>query len=232
MLRRSKRSSTVADKEKSNINLIPIKKEIKSEQEEEVTGVSHGFICPQCQAHFLYDEFFVEHIKEHHGKTSNDVSNRNVLLNSIPSSDRLGKENTSPVRKVFKCDDCSYTCSENSDLVKHSCIHTGEKPYKCKECSYKFVLLNRISLTTNVLTLERNPTSARNVHLLALLILILSDTNVLTRKRNPISVRNVHILAQTNQVLLNTYALTQERNPSSAVNVHILVLRKFTSHYI
>ena len=128
MLTRSKRSSTIANKEKSNITLIPIKKEIKTEQEE-VTGVSHGFICPQCQAHFLYDEFFVEHIREHHGKTINDISNRNVLLNCLPSSERLGKENIFPVGKAFKCDDCSYTCTENSDFVKHLRTHTGEKSY-------------------------------------------------------------------------------------------------------
>ncbi|XP_063694227.1 zinc finger protein 160-like [Bolinopsis microptera] len=138
MLTGSKRSSTAADKVKSNITVIPIKKEIKTEQEE-VTGVSHGFICPQCQAHFLYDEFFVEHIREHHGETINDMSTRNVLFNSLPSSHssvRLGKENTSSFGKAFKCDDCSYTCNENSDLVKHLCIHTGEKPYKCTECSF------------------------------------------------------------------------------------------------
>ena len=137
MSTRSKRSLTVAVEEKSNINLIPIKKEIKSEQEE-VTGVSHGFICPQCQAHFLYDEFFVEHIREHHGKSSNDMPNRNVLLNCLPSSAsvRLGKENNHPIRKVLNCDNCSYTCTENSDLVKHFRTHTEEKPYKCKECSY------------------------------------------------------------------------------------------------
>ena len=55
MLTRSKRSSTITDKEKSNITLIPIKKEIKTEQEE-VTGVSHAHI--QKVLDFLPDAFF------------------------------------------------------------------------------------------------------------------------------------------------------------------------------
>ena len=51
-----------------------IKKEIKSEQED-VTGKSHGFICPTCKAHFLYDTFFIEHVKEHHENMADDNSN-------------------------------------------------------------------------------------------------------------------------------------------------------------
>ena len=43
-----------------------IKQEIKTEIED-VTGKSHGFICPTCKAHFLYDEYFIEHVREHHG---------------------------------------------------------------------------------------------------------------------------------------------------------------------
>ena len=43
----------------------PIKKEIKTE-DDELTGNPQGFICPQCKAHFLYDDYFIKHIKEHH----------------------------------------------------------------------------------------------------------------------------------------------------------------------
>ena len=122
-----------------------------------MTGVSHGFICPQCEAHFLYDEFFVEHIREHHGETINDMSNGNVLLNSFPSSDRLGKENNSPVGKSLKCDDCSYTCTEKSDLVKHLRFHLypGKKPYKCKECSYSSTRKGHLTLHLRTHTGEK-----------------------------------------------------------------------------
>ena len=117
---------------------------------------SHGFICPQCEAHFLYDEFFVEHIREHHGETIHYImSNRNILLNSLPSSDKLGKENTSPVEKYFKFDDCSYTCTENSDLVKHLRTHTGEKPYKCSHCSYSSVQKGQLTLHLRTHTGEK-----------------------------------------------------------------------------
>ncbi|XP_063678066.1 uncharacterized protein LOC134814026 isoform X2 [Bolinopsis microptera] len=43
----------------------PIKMEIKTE-EEELTGESHVFICPKCEAHFLYESYFIEHIETHH----------------------------------------------------------------------------------------------------------------------------------------------------------------------
>ena len=52
----------------------PIKIEIKSEEEEH-TGKSHGFICPKCEAHFLYESYFIEHNETHHKdiKVSEDL---------------------------------------------------------------------------------------------------------------------------------------------------------------
>ena len=52
----------------------PIKIEIKNE-EEEPTGKSHGFICPKCEAHFLYESYFIEHNETHHEdiKVSEDL---------------------------------------------------------------------------------------------------------------------------------------------------------------
>ena len=46
---------------------------------EEVTEKYHGFICSTCKAHFLNDEFFIEHIKEHHA----DVTGAKVNCNEI-----------------------------------------------------------------------------------------------------------------------------------------------------
>ena len=56
-------SQTVKDEVKTETIDHVIKNEIKTELEE-VTEKSHGFICPTCKAHFINDDFFIEHIKK------------------------------------------------------------------------------------------------------------------------------------------------------------------------
>ena len=55
-----------------------IKSEIKTEigedikvKQEDSLEKSHGFICAACSAHFLYESYFLEHIKEHHSVDHN-----------------------------------------------------------------------------------------------------------------------------------------------------------------
>ena len=120
------RSKTVKDEVKTEIIDHVIKMEIKTELEE-VTKKSHGFICPTCKAHFINDDFFIEHIKEHHA----DVTGKKVNCNEIISSSGISeKENNSKNTphgcKVFKCDICSFSCSYKSRLLKHKIMHTKE----------------------------------------------------------------------------------------------------------
>nr|XP_020012120.1 zinc finger protein 597 [Castor canadensis] len=41
-------------------------------------------------------------------------------------------------KNVYKCPDCDQTFSDNSYLVLHQTIHSGEKKYKCDECGKIF----------------------------------------------------------------------------------------------
>ena len=71
---------TVKYEVKTEILDHDIKKEMKCELED-VTGKSHGFICPICKAHFLYDTFFIEHVKEHHENMADDNLNSYEQMN-------------------------------------------------------------------------------------------------------------------------------------------------------
>ncbi|XP_063686145.1 uncharacterized protein LOC134819921 isoform X1 [Bolinopsis microptera] len=80
-----------------------IKKEIKTELQE-VNGKSHGFICPTCKAHFLYDEYFIEHVREHR----EDISDK--LEDATEESDS---------EHVMTLGDFHYTGSE-AEFVDYS----------------------------------------------------------------------------------------------------------------
>ena len=62
----AKSQSTAEDKDyKEPVNSTVIKKEIKIESDEDSRNPA-GFICPSCEAYFMYDNNFIEHVKEHH----------------------------------------------------------------------------------------------------------------------------------------------------------------------
>ena len=141
-----------------------IKTEIKTEQKE-LEDKSHGFLCPKCKAHFLYEEHFCHHIREHHeninsvcdldsevlknsrklsGKLMNPISGEKPYKCNECSSSFTQKCNLRAHQRIhtgekpFKCNECSISFSHKSDLSKHQRIHTGEKPFKCSECSLSF----------------------------------------------------------------------------------------------
>ena len=66
----------------STVISTEIKTEIKTEQKE-LEDKSHGFLCPKCKAHFLYEEYFCHHIREHHENISSVCNlDSEVLKNS------------------------------------------------------------------------------------------------------------------------------------------------------
>ena len=63
------RSQTVKNEIKTEILDHVIKEEIKTEIEE-IPRKSHGFICPTCESYFLYEDNFIEHVRQIHSDTS------------------------------------------------------------------------------------------------------------------------------------------------------------------
>ena len=129
-------SQTVKDEVKTETIDHVIKNEIKTELEE-VTEKSQGFICPTCKAHFINDDFFIEHIKEHHADVTGEKVNCNEIISFSGISEKENNSKNTPHGcNVFKCDICSFSCSYKSLFLKHKKIHTNEKKFKCEQCSY------------------------------------------------------------------------------------------------
>ena len=123
-------SSELEDDENKNSesDCPEIKPEIKTE-EEELRGKTGGFHCGECSAHFFYEEYFLEHIRELH------LPSKRVKPAAAADSNNDGNNKLSNER-LSKCTDCSYAARNKSDLTKHELIHTNERPHKCSECSF------------------------------------------------------------------------------------------------
>ena len=98
------------------VNVSQIKAEIKAEPLEDANKGSAGFICPQCQSHFLCSDFFVEHVRKHH---LNSPSCKDT--NSDPKNSSLNSE-----MKNFAEKGCKPASSTQTIPFKYNGIHVKE----------------------------------------------------------------------------------------------------------
>ena len=103
-----------------------IGEDIKVEQEDSLEN-SHGFICTKCSAHFLNENYFLEHIKEHHSVDHN-----------IQTAEKPRKKFRCRRIQTFSCNECSHTFNRLYQLRDHI-LANHEKQFKCSECGKKYV---------------------------------------------------------------------------------------------
>jgi len=99
----------------------PIEMEIKAEKD--FTGKSHVFICPKCEAHFVYESCLIEHIEQNH----NDIISK--CLHTFANNPAYLSKLTEEVRKLqtilAKEDHSSCTIVYKNVVARHFFLKRG-----------------------------------------------------------------------------------------------------------
>ena len=106
-------------------------------RKKEAPSVQANYQCPHCTFTCVYDNEFVTHMSEKHGKTIHCCVTGECTLWFL-SQNGLRQHCKKIHSDVLKCDSCELVCMSNSLLIAHKeTSHTAKKG-TCPSCNKTF----------------------------------------------------------------------------------------------
>ncbi|XP_045525767.1 zinc finger protein 2 homolog [Pieris brassicae] len=94
-----------------------------------------GNTCLECNKKFANERSFSIHVERVH---------LGIKMKQTPK--RVTRERRLCAARSCVCEICGKSCTNNTSLVAHQRIHSGEKPFHCSECPKKFSVYQRLQI--------------------------------------------------------------------------------------